>query len=84
MDLDPSSAATLRRLAFRVLVILTFVLLWPGPSVAVATAALCAVLGLICFTAAHAFGEPFGLTPLNHWHEGAILLALACVAILAL
>jgi hypothetical protein len=82
VHVDPGSVAMLWRLAFRLLVIVAFALLWPSQSVAVATAALCTVLAMGCFAAAHVFGEPFGAATMNHWDEGAILLAVALLVLL--
>lgn len=74
-------ATTLRRLAFRLIVIIAFGLLWPGSSSPAATAAavLSFVLGVGCWAGAVAFGEQMTGNGLNRWHEGAALLLIALV-----
>jgi hypothetical protein len=76
IDLSPPSIATLRRLAFRLLVVVAFAVLWPEPSAAIATAAFSILLGAGCLVAAHAFGETYGARVLNRWHEAAILFVI--------
>jgi len=80
--LNPSPVPALRRLAFRLTVIVTFAALWPSPSVAAATAALCVMLAVGCAVAAYVRGEPLCATMLNCWHEAAILVAIAGLVLL--
>ena len=80
--LSPPSIATLRRLAFRLLVVVAFAVLWPEPSTAIATAAFSILLGAGCLVAAHAFGETFGAHVLNRWHEAAILFVIGIMIFL--
>jgi hypothetical protein len=63
----------------RLAVIVTFAALWPGRSPAAATAALCLMLAVGCAAAAYVRGEPLRARALNHWHEVAILLAIAAL-----
>jgi hypothetical protein len=70
------SLATLRRLAFRLMVIVAFAALWPGPAPPIATAALCALLGAACLVTAIAYGESLGGPNLNRWHEAVVLFAI--------
>jgi hypothetical protein len=74
--------ATLRRFAFRLFVIVAFAALWPGPSIAPATAILCLALAAGCVISALAFREPFCGFGLNRWHEAAGLVAVAVFAYL--
>ncbi len=76
---NSGSAPTLRRLAFRLVVIIALGLLWHGssPPAATAAAALSFVLGVGCWAGALAFGEQVTGNGLNRWHEGAILLLIA-------
>ena len=82
IHLTPLSIATLRRLTFRLLVVVAFAVLWPEPSAATATAAFSILLGAGCLVAAHAFGEPFGVDVLNRWHEAAILFVIGILIFL--
>ena len=77
----PGPATTLRRLAFRLIVIITLGLLWPSSSSHAATAAagLSFLLGVGCWAGALAFGEQMTGNGLNRWHEGAVLLLIALV-----
>ena len=77
--------ATLRRFAFRLLVIMAFAALWPDPSIpsATATAMLCLAFAAGCALAAIAFREPVRGSGLNRWHEAAGLAIIALVAYLA-
>ncbi len=74
--------ATLQRFAFRLLVIVAFAALWPGPSVGLATVMLCLVLAAGCVFAAVSFREPFLGSGLNRWHEAAALVTIALFAYL--
>lgn len=80
--LNPSPVPALRRLAFRLAVIVVFAAVWPSPSVATATAALCVMLAVGCALAAYARGEPLRVMTLNRWHEAALLVALAVLVLL--
>jgi predicted anti-sigma-YlaC factor YlaD len=79
----PRSKTTLRRLAFRLLVIIAFSALWPGFSAGLATAVLCMLLAAAVVVTAVAYREPFLHAGLNCWHEAAALLAIACIVLLA-
>jgi len=70
------SAATLRRLAFRLAIVLVLSLLWPGDSPARAAGVLCFLLAAVVLWAAHAWSERPAGPGLNRWHEGAFLLVL--------
>jgi hypothetical protein len=72
--LDSSSIATLKRLIFRLIVVFAFATLWPGWSIAMATAVFCVLLAASCLIAAYTLGEPFGRLGLNHWDEAMILI----------
>ena len=76
------SMATLRRFAFRLFVIVAFAALWPGPSVASATAILCLALAAGCVLSAIVSREPLSGFGLNRWHETAGLAAIALFAYL--
>ena len=73
------SLATLKRLAFRLLVIVAFALLWPGPALPIATAALCVLLASGCLAVAFAHGESLAGPNLNRWHEAVVLFAIGCL-----
>jgi hypothetical protein len=79
---NPSRGPALRRLAFRLAVIVIFAAVWPSLSVAAATAALCAMLAVGCAAAAYVRGEPLRATTLNRWHEAAILVVIAGLVLL--
>ena len=83
MKLDTISIGTLQRLTFRLLVVVAFAGLWPGPRPGLASAALSVVLAAGCLGAAIAFGEPLFGSSLNRWHEAAVLFILASVIFLA-
>jgi hypothetical protein len=74
----------LRRLALRLVAIAAFAALWPGPSVARATATLCVALAAGCLIGAYAFGEPFHCVHLTRWDEAVILIAMALLVLLVL
>ncbi len=65
------SAATLRRLAFRLAVVLVLSFLWPGDSPARAAGVLCFLFGAVILWTAHAWSERLAGSGLNRWHEGA-------------
>jgi hypothetical protein len=73
------SLATLKRLAFRLLVIVAFAVLWPGPALPIATAALCILLATL--VAAFAHGESLAGPSLNRWHESVVLFAIGCLIV---
>lgn len=76
------SMGTLRRFAFRLFVVVAFAALWPGPSLAAATAILCLSLAAGCVLSAIVFREPVCGFGLNRWHEAAGLTAIALFAYL--
>ena len=83
MKLDTISIGALQRLTFRLLVVVAFAGLWPGPRPGMASAVLCAFLAMGCLGAAIALGEPLFGPSLNRWHEAAVLFILACVIFFA-
>jgi hypothetical protein len=70
------SAATLRRLAFRLAIVLVLSVLWPGDSPARAAGVLCFLFAAVILWTAHAWSERPAGPGLNRWHEGAFLLVL--------
>lgn len=78
----PSSGPALGRLALRLVVIVALAALWPRPSVAEVTAPLCIMLAVGCGATAYVRGEPLRSRSLNHWHEVAILIAIAGLVLL--
>ncbi len=77
VKLDPISIGTLRRLVFRLLVVIAFAGLWPGTTPSVAAAALLVALAAGCLIAAIALGENVSERGLNRWHEAAVLFTIA-------
>ena len=84
MRLDSSSIATLKRLSFRLIVVLVFAALWPGSSVTMVTGAFCILLAGACLIAANALSEPFGGPNLNRWDEAIFLFGVGLLVILVL
>jgi hypothetical protein len=80
--MDRRSKTTLLRLSFRLVAIIGLAALWPGPSAALATGALCVLLAAGCLVTAVAFDEPLRHAGLTRWHEAAILIAVACLVFL--
>lgn len=76
---DHQSAATLRRLAFRLAIVLVLSFLWPGDSPARAASVLCFLFAAVILWTAHAWSERPAGPGLNRWHEGAFLLVLGLV-----
>jgi hypothetical protein len=74
--MSPGSLATLKRLAFRLCVIVAFAALWPGPAPPIATAALCILLAAGCLVVAYAHGESSVGPSLTRWHEAVVLIAV--------
>src|SRR5664280_1527366 len=70
------SAATLRRLAFRLAIVLVLSVLWPGDSPARTAGVLCFLFAAVILWTAHAWREQPAGPGLNRWHEGAFLLVL--------
>jgi hypothetical protein len=62
-------------------VVFAFATLWPGSSVAMATAVFCILLAALCLVAAFTLGEPLGRPGLNRWDE-AMILTLVSILIL--
>jgi hypothetical protein len=82
MCLGASSIRALKRLFFRLIVILAFAALWPSSGAGTATGVLALLLAGGCFITAHTFGEPFGGPDLNHWDEGVFLFGIGVLTIL--
>jgi hypothetical protein len=82
MHLDPSSIATLKRLSFRLLVIVAVAGLWPGSSAAEATAAFCILFAAACLMAARGLLESFSVSSLSRWQEAIIIFAIGVLAFL--
>jgi hypothetical protein len=70
------SAATLRRLAFRLAIVLVLSALWPGDSPARAAGILCFLFSAAVLWTAYAWSERPAGHGLSRWHEGAFLLVL--------
>ncbi len=82
---DSITGATLRRFAFRLVVVVGFAALWPSRSItssATATAALCLAMGAACLLWAIRFREQWHGSGLNHLHEAAALLSVALLVYL--
>lgn len=73
------SIGTLRRLAFRLLVVVAFAWLWPGPALGAATAALLIAFAVGCLIGAIAFGEDAFGRELNRWNEATLLFTIGCL-----
>jgi hypothetical protein len=76
-SMTSSSKAALRRLVFRLVVIVALAAVWPGPDVAAVTALLCLGLSVGCLVAALVRHEPIRGAGLNHWFEAAALALIA-------
>jgi hypothetical protein len=74
-----TSAATLRRLAFRLTIVLILSTLWSGDSPAQAASVLSLLFAAAVLWTAYATGERPTGPGLNRWHEGTFLAVLALV-----